>query len=88
MIHRLSSLMWKLFGQPDIPPKLKDFNPNMTNSYTGKTRKLRYNEMYFLYLTGQGAEDIAKTYNVTRERVRQCLWKAYRESIRNNERKK
>jgi DNA-directed RNA polymerase sigma subunit (sigma70/sigma32) len=42
----------------------------------------RSNNMMLGYLTGESIEDIAKEFNVTRERVRQCLWKVYNETYR------
>lgn len=81
--HKLLELYWKLFGQPDVPPKLKNYKPEVLNKFSGELYIPRRNDMYEFYCSGATIEDIAKIYNVTRERVRQCCWKAYRESIRN-----
>lgn len=42
----------------------------------------RYIEMAASYSKGDSLEDIAKRYNVTRERIRQCIMKYYREKTR------
>lgn len=39
----------------------------------------RYVEMAAHYSLGESLEEIAKEHNVTRERVRQCIMKYYRE---------
>lgn len=71
--------LWRIFGWPDLPPK--DFIVrNKVNQYSGKEYQPRYDTMALLYLDGKSLLEIAEIYNVTQERVRQCLWKAYRKS--------
>jgi hypothetical protein len=77
---KLRHIFWNIFGWPDLPPK--DFKPqNAINKYTGKEYQPLYNTMALLYLDGVTVYEIAEIYNVTRERVRQCVWKSYRASI-------
>ena len=77
--RKFKPLYWKLFGYPDFPPS--DFQIlAKVNKYTDKVYIPRYQVMSFLWQDGHSVEDIAKCYNVTRERVRQCLWKSYRDS--------
>ena len=73
----LRNLKWTVFGTPDLPPR--DFEVTyLVNQYTGKEYLPKYMNMAELYLSGVDIEVIAKAYNCTRERVRQCVWKAYR----------
>lgn len=65
--------IWFIFGKPDIPPR--DFKINLKSYNTLP----RYIKLTNLYLLNQDIETIAKTNNITRERVRQCVWKAYRD---------
>lgn len=72
---------WKLLDKPesDLPPK--DFEiVERINSLTGKLLRPRANEMTRMWKSGKSAEEIASHFNVTRERVRQCIWKTYRSS--------
>lgn len=80
---RIRHLIWKLFGTPDLPPrnfKLK----SKYNQYTKKFYFPRSYKMASMYRFGYNIEDVANVFNVTRERVRQCIWKAYRENEINN----
>lgn len=43
---------------------------------------IRKRMMTFMYKHGSSIEEIAEAYNVTRERVRQCIWNQYREMRR------
>jgi hypothetical protein len=76
---KLRHAIWKLFGRPDLPPK--DFkvehriNPRTNRFYDRCV-------MSQAYVNGITIERIAMQYNVTRERVRQMIWKSYRESIK------
>lgn len=38
----------------------------------------RYKVVAFNYLEGRSIQELADIYGVTRERIRQMLWKAYR----------
>ena len=79
MKYKLLKLYWKLFGRPDCPPK--KFSVDLkVNQYTTQTYYPRYRSMALEYQKGVSVEDIAEYYGVTRERVRQCLWKAYYDS--------
>ena len=69
---------WKLFGMPDVPPCPIN-TAKKINRFSGKEYFPRYLTMAHLYNKGWHIESIAILHNVTRERVRQCLWKAYRE---------
>lgn len=70
-MKRLLTFYWQVFGYPDIPPKFILWRAI-------RIYKPRAYEMNRRYLIGCSLEEIAKQYNVTRERVRQCLWKVYR----------
>ncbi len=71
----LKHLYWHYFGYPDLPPR--------TFTVKTGTREFRYHTMARIYLNGSTIEEIAKSYNVTRERVRQCIWKVYWQSYKN-----
>lgn len=67
---------WKLFGRPDVPPR--DFKVMWRrNIYTGGRYYSRACMVAGDYLAGSDIETIAKQYNVTRERVRQIVWKEF-----------
>ncbi len=75
---KFRELLWEFVGRPDVPPKVFKVKPKK-NAYTNKLYMPRHYEMAAMYLDGKSVEEIANCYNVTRERIRQCLWKAYRE---------
>lgn len=75
--NRLRKIKWLIFGRPDVPPIGFEVNPKISE-YTNLPYWPRYYSFALLYNGGMPIELIAKKYNVTRERVRQCLWKAYR----------
>jgi len=78
MLKKLRRLWWKITGTPDLPPR---FTITPYNSiYTGKPMKLRSQQFAAEWLAGASIEDIATKAVVTRERVRQCIWKEYRRS--------
>ena len=78
----LKHLYWKYFGYPDLPPRT--FKATfIINRYTGKPYFPRYMRMANMYLNGYKLQDIADEYNTTRERIRQCIWKAYWHYIKN-----
>ena len=54
-----------------------EFKTYMNNRYRD-----RYKCMAFCYSCGDSLETIANEYNCTRERVRQCIWKYYREKTK------
>lgn len=82
MKHKILNFIWKIFGYPDLPPRDFRAKPRI-NKYTGKElKRTRYDEMIKLYLDGSSISRIAKEFNVTRERVRQYAWKAYRENTK------
>lgn len=62
---KLTHLKWFMFGLPDFPPR---FEP----------QSLRINSIALMYWVGCKPDAIASTFNVTRERVKQILWKEYR----------
>lgn len=82
MKHKLLRLYWSVFGYPDLPPKLAYFRDVRLNPYTNREYIPRYNSMYVNYLHGNSVERIAASHNVTMERVRQSLWKAYRTAVK------
>lgn len=67
---------WSIAGQPDFPPR--DFKSSEYEGLYGAPHRPRSYDMIHLYLSGRDAHYIAQRYNVTRERVRQILWKGYR----------
>jgi DNA-binding transcriptional regulator YdaS (Cro superfamily) len=72
------TLWWKLVGTPDLPPRFK-LAPRLS-IYTGKPLTLRSQIMAEQWLAGDTVDEIATKAVVTRERVRQCIWKEYRRS--------
>jgi len=73
---KIRHLYWRYFGQPDVPPQDFPVLPSI-NQYTNKEYYptfLRYTSNFRMGLT---IEEVSDKFNVTRERVRQCLWKAY-----------
>lgn len=72
-------LIWKLFGTPELPPRNFKLMPKI-NVYTGKEYTPRYYTLTRIYNSGVEIDKIASAFNLTRERVRQCIWKAYREN--------
>jgi hypothetical protein len=77
--RRLYAFWWKIAGYPDLPPKIFNLEAKR-NTYTAQLYWPRYYDMAYRYLQDEPIESIANGYNVTRERVRQCIWKAYREN--------
>lgn len=66
--------------EPEVPiPRDFTLKPQVSD-YTGKPLTPRFHEIARLYLDGKEYEEIATIYNVTRERVRQCVAKARRQS--------
>lgn len=83
-MKKIRHLIWQLFGRPELPPRNFRLIAKI-NKYNNKQIYIpRYYEMANMYLNNYDLIDIAKEYNVTRERVRQCIWKAYRENEMNN----
>lgn len=67
--------------EPEVPIQ-RDFTLKpLVSDYTGKPWTPRSHEIAQLYLDGKEYEEIAAIYNVTRERVRQCVAKARRQSL-------
>ncbi len=82
-MKKIKHLMWKLFGYPDLPSrnfKLK----SKINKYTGNNYIPNYYKIASLYKEGYTLEILASIFNITRERARQCIWKAYRENEMTN----
>lgn len=73
----IKHLYWKYFGYPDLPPKSYSVNLKNLNR--------RYNKIALSYLLGDTLEDISKFHNLTRERIRQCIWKVYWNSYKKRE---
>lgn len=73
---KIRHLYWKYFGQPDFPPQ--DFPISFDTSPRGDKVIFPNYLRYTLYFrAGFSVEEISSKVNVTRERVRQCMWKAY-----------
>lgn len=64
--------------EPDLPDRDKLQVYPLVNRYTLKEYYPRYLLMAIMYKDGFEINDIAERFNVTRERVRQCLWKVNR----------
>lgn len=80
MKRKIREFIWNIFGRPECPPKDIDLKSKI-NPYTKKQYEPRYYSMVKMYINNNlSLEEIAKKHNVTRERVRQCLWKAYRDN--------
>lgn len=75
----LYELWWRVTGYPDQPPLVFKIEPKIHEDGS-QYYYPRYQHMALMYLNGHTIESIAELNGVTRERVRQCIWKAYRES--------
>lgn len=73
---KLRHLFWKWFGQPDVPPQDFPILPAISE-YSGRIYFPRFLEFNKEYRQNANLEIVAKNNNVTRERIRQCLWKSY-----------
>ena len=67
--YKYRRIVWSTFGYPEAPPR--DF------VYLG-SEFLKSQVVVLRYLKGEQIYSIAQDYNVTRERVRQIVWKYYR----------
>lgn len=79
-MSKLRQAYWRIFGRPDFPPRNGFVVRSKMNLYTDKPYWPRYALMALHYVNGASVSELAQQYNVTHERVRQCLWKAYNES--------
>jgi hypothetical protein len=70
---KLRHLKWFLFGKPDYPPRIM---PQLKSPLVMSRSEL----IGFLFAVGGRADEIAQDFNITRERVKQILWKAYYQS--------
>lgn len=77
--YRIRQILWAFVGTPELPPKDAKILLR-ANPYTGRTYMPRSYYVYIRYSNGEKLEDIAKSLDITRERVRQLLWKEYRHS--------
>lgn len=68
-ILKLRHLKWFLFGRPEYPPRVW---PKAGNDISKTSKRVA-----FLYADGGCPKLIAQRFGVTRERVRQILWKEY-----------
>lgn len=75
-MKKLRHFYWRYFGHPDVPPQDFPLLPSI-NEYTGKVYFPRFMEYNKEYRENLDIAEIAKKNNVTRERIRQCLWKSY-----------
>lgn len=75
-MKKLRHLYWKYFGQPDTPPQDFPLLPSV-NEYNLKVYYPKYFKYSVHFRNGTSLQEIADKEKVTRERVRQCLWKAY-----------
>ena len=67
----------------DLPPKmplnmLKPRRGELSNRIIGE----RCYKVYALYIAGLSIEEIASFYQVTRERIRQMVWKEFRTQLK------
>ena len=75
-MKKLRHLYWKYFGQPDVPPQDFPLLPAI-NEYNGNSYFPRFLEYNKQYRENPDIAEVAEKNNVTRERIRQCLWKSY-----------
>lgn len=74
---KLRRIWWGIVGCPDYPPTDGNIATRISQ-YSGKFYVPRSFYVYIRYANGESIEDIATSLNVTRERIRQILWKEYR----------
>lgn len=82
MVNKLLKLKWFLFGLPDYPPRSFEVLAYKSVYNNGEPFFTRGQEVSKKYLAGAEPEQLAKELNVTRERVRQILWKDWRRADR------
>lgn len=84
MLTKLVYLYYRWFGYPDTPPRwLFSSEPKPKKRiYSDGYHWPRYYDMAWRYWAGNDIEIMAEKYNVTRTRVRSCLWKYLREQNR------
>lgn len=75
-MKKLRHLYWRYFGQPDVPPQDFPLLPSISE-YSLKVYYPKYFKYSIHFRNGYSLEEIAVKERVARERVRQCLWKAY-----------
>lgn len=67
---KLRHLKWFLFGKPDYPPRVLSLKFPI-----GVSKRAEL--INYLYTIGISPEDISQRFGITRERVKQLVWKAY-----------
>lgn len=77
---KLLEIYWQMFGYPELPPKDFVVKP-IERDYDGTYYMPKSYQVAEEYLSGTPVEELAEKYKITRERVRQLLWKAYKELV-------
>lgn len=75
-MKKLIHLYWKYFNRPEIPPQDFPIIPRI-NTASFDVYVPEYLKYTIMYRNEMTLEEIAEKQNKTRERIRQCLWKAY-----------
>lgn len=77
MLNKLR-LWYYFYFAPDLPKQSAIRTDPVINRYSLTPYYPRYVIMAIMYKDGWTIQEIAEKFNVPRERVRQCLWKAAR----------
>lgn len=84
MIKRLKYWYWREFKHEIHPEWIKRYVCDAIIAHSARAGIRKY-QMAAMYAQGCSFEEVAKEFNVTRERVRQVMWRLYRDSERDIE---
>lgn len=82
MYRMLRNLYYRSRWRPDVP-SIEAVRDGLW-SMPEENHPGPYTTVALCYCWGASLEEIARSQNVTRERIRQCLWKIYRYSLKKN----